>query len=197
MILYTIGHSVYETDRFISMLNTYGIRCIADVRSIPYSRRNPQFNRETLKTDLNLHDIAYHYLGGLIGGRVDENEMLFPDGTVNYDLVRASARFQQGIKRVLELASQSQSALMCSEKDPFNCHRFVLIGRALADKNVSAQHIIEPQRIQSQHDLENRLLEKYGLNSRQRGLFDPPASRKQRIQDAYVLRNRDIAYRKQ
>ena len=93
----TVGHSSLKINDFIAHIRARGVNRIADVRSTPYSRYAPQFNRETLAADLQLADIAYEYLGSSLGGRPRRPDVLFPGGTVDFDKVRELPAFQEGI----------------------------------------------------------------------------------------------------
>ena len=86
-------------------------------------------------------------------------------------------------------------SLMCAEKDPFNCHRFVLVSRALSKKNVVIEHILADKSTVSQSELEERLIDKYSKESQQLSLFEPKRSREELIDTAYKKRNKDIGYR--
>ncbi len=194
----TIGHSTNTIATYTALLTAYMIDSIIDVRSTPYSRFNPQFNRETLKTDLELEDITYLFLGDRLGARREEPEVYFPDGIVNFEKVRELTVFKEGIDQVVDMIRSSHKvALMCAEKEPFDCHRFVLIAPALTSRGVRIEHILSVEETVTQQSLEDRLIKKYNLDNLQASLFNPPKSRDARLQEAYVLRNRDIGYSKE
>lgn len=88
MIIYSIGYSDHLFDIFLELLNKYTIACIIDVRSAPYSKRTPQFNRELLKVDLKERDIEYVYLGDKVGGRYSDPKLLFDNKQVDFEKVR-------------------------------------------------------------------------------------------------------------
>jgi uncharacterized protein (DUF488 family) len=144
MKLYTIGHSNHTIDKLVGLLQANGITRLVDVRSSPYSRFNPQFNRETLEASLTERGIGYTFAGDALGGRPDdptcytENSQL-----VDYRCVMQQEWFQDGIKRLLELAVGELTAILCSEEDPARCHRHHLITRYLLDKHpeLNIQHI--------------------------------------------------------
>ncbi len=132
--LYTIGHSNHEAEQFVALLRQHGIELVVDVRSSPYSRYVPQANRETLARTLETAGIAYRWLGDRLGGK--------PDGAVaDYDEMRASPAFRQGIDRLVALADQQRLAVMCSEGDHRQCHRHKLITPALLDREAHVLHI--------------------------------------------------------
>ena len=97
--LFTIGHSTQAAERFIMLLNKHGITAVADVRSTPYSRMNPQYNREDLRTALNDAGISYVFLGKELGAR-SENKACYHDGKVQYGLLAQTDLFRHGVDRV-------------------------------------------------------------------------------------------------
>jgi len=145
MKLYTIGHSNHPISNFIKLLDENGVALLVDVRSAPYSRYNPQFNKEELKQKLDKHFIEYAYAGQYLGGRPQDptcykHNVLPNEGTdylheVNYPEVMKRQWFIQGIQRLLELTDQQTTTIMCSEEDPAQCHRHHLIAKYLLAKN--------------------------------------------------------------
>jgi uncharacterized protein (DUF488 family) len=132
--IFTVGHSNHEWDEFLALLRQHGIQVLVDVRSSPYSRYVPQANRETLSRALEAEEIAYRWMGDRLGGK--------PTGVVaDYDRLRTSSSFQEGITDLLSLAEQGHSAIMCSEGDHRKCHRYKLITPALQENEVRVLHI--------------------------------------------------------
>ena len=143
-MIYSIGHSGHSMEKFIGMLRTHGITCLADVRSVPYSKRIPQFNRELLKIDLKDAVIDYVYLGNKLGGRYSDPGLLFDNKQVDFEKVRETGLFIEGLDELIGLARGNAGVVfMCAEKDPFNCHRFALVSRALSLRGVEVRHIRE------------------------------------------------------
>ena len=189
----TVGHSNYSFDMFIKIIKSHQINCVMDIRSIPYSRRNPQFNRETLKTDLQLQEIGYRYMGDWLGARHTDPKVLLPDGKVDFSRVRELALFQEGIQQVVaEISKGLRISLLCAEKDPFDCHRFLLVSPALVRAGVTVSHIMAEGKMVSQDELEERLLKKYSKAGLQPGLFDGPKTRSELLEEAYALKNREM-----
>ena len=192
---FSIGHSNRSIDEFTGLLAVNGVTCVVDVRSAPYSRRHPQFNRESIRTGLQLAGIQNLYLGDSLGARHSKPSVLTPDGKVDFSRVRLMPAFQTGIGRVIRGIKKGLCiALMCAEKNPFDCHRFVLVSRELAACGVLVSHIISRELILTQLALEQQLLKKYGLHCYQPGLFQQPKQKDELLAQAYELRNRDIAY---
>ena len=195
-VCHTIGHSNHEPEHFIRLLQQHGITCVVDVRSAPYSRHNPQFNRDTIKTTLQSTGIAYVFLGDRLGARQTAPEFLYPDGRmVDFNKVRAYDAFQTGIARIIKGLHEGYSlALMCAEKDPFDCHRFVLVSYALSKKGIQVRHILADGETILNEDLEERLLATYKINFQQASLFEKPKARADALEECYDRRNRDIGY---
>jgi len=155
--LFTIGHSNHPFDRFLELLRLHHITTIADVRSNPYSRHNPQFNRETLKHSLQQAGIEYLFLGSLLGARSSDPSCC-RDGAVQFSLVARTKAFQQGLGQVRSAAAAKRLALMCAEKDPLQCHRAALICRNLRKEPFPVVHILADGSLETREELEGRLL---------------------------------------
>jgi len=190
--LYTVGHSIYEIDNFVSLLKKNEINTIVDVRSTPYSKFASQYNREDLKQYLRENKICYIFMGDLLGARYEDKDLLFDDGKVNFKKVQETLPFQTGISRLEKgIVKGYNISLMCSEKEAFDCHRFGLISEYI-DKNLNDIEIkhIYPDKILSQKDLESKLLKKYNKHIDYLGLNIDKIP----IEQAYLFRNQDIAY---
>src|SRR5262245_1344313 len=118
--LYTIGHSTHSCSQFLDLLVQHRISAICDVRSAPYSRLHPQFNRESLQRELARHHIAYVFLGEELGAR-SSDPSCYEAGKVQYDRLAATDAFRQGIERVKQGIQRYRVALMCAEQDPLAC----------------------------------------------------------------------------
>ncbi|MGH6928536.1 MAG: DUF488 family protein [Dongiaceae bacterium] len=150
-VVYTIGHSNHPIERFVELLRGAGITAVADVRSIPHSRRWPQFGRARLDRSLAEAGIAYVYLGAELGGRPGDSSLL-SDGKPDYGRMAATPAFAAGLDRVLDGAKRYRIALMCAEREPLECHRFLLVSPHLLQRGVAVRHIladgtIEPNEI--------------------------------------------------
>lgn len=188
LTVYTIGHSTHETDAFVELLRRHEINALADVRSSPYSRFNPQFNRETLQRDLEANGIAYVFLGKELGAR-SEDPGCYENGKVRFDRLARTPLFRNGIERVLEGAQRYRLAMMCAEKDPLECHRTILVARTLAERGARVRHILEDGALEAHDRALDRLLEQFKLD--QPDLF---RTREDSIVDAYRLQADRIAY---
>jgi len=193
--LKTIGHSNHQIETFLDILHHHKINCIIDLRSSPYSRHNPQFNRETLKTDLEINEIEYVYMGDRLGARHEDKKLLFDNGKVDFYKVKDLPSFIEGIENLINKTSTGTNiSLMCAEKDPFNCHRFVLVSRALAKQNIDVEHILSDKSTVLQSELEEKLLDKYTDKSPQMSLFEPVKSKTELLAFAYKKHNINIGY---
>lgn len=151
--LFTIGHSNHSLDKLIRLLEDNGIMLLVDVRTAPYSRYNPQFNRESLEGSLSARNIQYAYAGKYLGGRPSDptcyksRALPAQDADylheVDYPEVMRRPWFVQGIDRLLELADEQTTAIMCSEENPAECHRHHLIAQFLVAEHpeVEVRHI--------------------------------------------------------
>ncbi len=130
----TIGHSNHPIGHFIALLERAGIECVVDVRSVPWSRRFPQFGRDRLAAALTAAGIAYIHEGTGLGGKPPEG------GT--YDDVARRPAFVAALDRVVVGARERRLCLMCAEKEPLDCHRTVLVSRRLAERGVEVEHLL-------------------------------------------------------
>lgn len=141
--LFSIGHSNVPAERLIALLGQHGVAVVCDVRSKPYSRYNPQFNRETLAESLRQAGLRYHYFGDTLGGIPDDQALRTPDGArANYAAISVSQPFQQGIEQLIGLGARAGTAFMCGEADYHGCHRNHLITPALIEHGVAVWHIM-------------------------------------------------------
>jgi uncharacterized protein (DUF488 family) len=187
--LFTIGHSNIPAERFIALLRSAGVDAIAEVRSVPASRFCPWFSAKNLAPLLASAKIDYLSFGDELGGR-PRDPVLYCDGVADYEAMAQRPSFRAGLDRLLVQAGQRRLCLMCSERDPLDCHRCLLVARALAARGVSVGHIRHDGSIESHADIERRLLEVAGEDS---DLF--LTGQDQRLAAAYRRGARAIAYR--
>lgn len=139
--LWSIGHSVHPLERFLGLLGRHGIEAVADVRTTPFSRFNPQFNRRAFERGLGEAGIRYLFMGVELGGRPDGDEFYDDEGHVLYGRMAEGPLFESGLAGLLDEAGRSRVAMVCSEEDPAECHRFLLIARVLYGRGVEVAHI--------------------------------------------------------
>ena len=161
MSVFTIGHSTHALDSFVGLLRRHGVDELADVRSAPYSRFNPQFNRDSLANSLVPHGIEYVFLGRELGGRPDD-PACYENGRVRYDRVAATPVFQRALERIIHDSAGRSVALLCAEKEPLECHRTLLVAQALEARGVIAQHILADGGLETHAAAMDRLLVMHG-----------------------------------
>ena len=180
----TIGHSNHPLEAFIELLSRHCVTALADVRSAPYSRFNPHFNREPLAAALNARGIGYVYLGRELGGRSDDPDD-YEAGHIRYDRLARTERFKDGLDRIARGATEHRIALMCAEKEPLDCHRTLLVGRALDERGVKVAHILADGRIEPHARAMDRLLARCDLDP-EGDLFRRQQPREELIAEAIV-----------
>lgn len=186
--LFTIGHSDHDIDRFLALLREYRVDAVADVRSQPYSRHQPQFNRETLADALKTIEAKYVFLGRELGARRAEPEA-YDGGRARYDLIRHLPAFQEGLARIQRGVASNRIALLCAEKDPLTCHRTILVCRELRALPIEVLHIRDDGLYETTAALETRLLRLWRLQD-----ADLFTERTALIELAYEKQAERIAY---
>ncbi|WP_323444281.1 DUF488 domain-containing protein [Desulfitobacterium hafniense] len=197
--LYTVGHSLHSIEQFNKLLNSQAINCVIDVRSTPYSKYSPQFNTNELRKFLSINHKSYIFMGEEFGARRSEFSLYDIDGLLDFEKVIRSALFQAGVKRVKSgLNKGYKIAFMCTEKDPLDCHRSILVGRAFQDEEFEVLNIHEDGSVENQKSLEERLLDLYFPGRNQTSIFDileGGKSKEELVVEAYRLRNQEIGYK--
>jgi uncharacterized protein (DUF488 family) len=145
--IFTVGHGSRARDEFLALLQSAAIRCLVDVRAFPGSRRHPQFGREALQASLRQAGIEYVWEGEALGGRRRPRE-----GSPHVALRNASFRayadhmqtdvFRAGARRLLERAARETVAIMCAERLPWQCHRY-MISDYLVVAGAEVRHLID------------------------------------------------------
>ncbi|MEG4493858.1 DUF488 domain-containing protein [Microcoleus sp. D3_18_C4] len=202
MELFTIGHSNLSIEAFILLLQQHGITAVADVRSHPFSRYLPHFNKSEIKASLSSVGIQYVFLGKELGARPEDLSYYDTSGKALYDRIAATSLFSAGIQRLLKGAANYKISLMCAEKDPITCHRTILVCYNLKNFNLQINHILSDGNLESHQDLEARLLNKFNNGKKtnepiQLSLFElPPDVKTERVdlETAYYRHGWEIAY---
>jgi uncharacterized protein (DUF488 family) len=190
-ILYTIGHSNHTIDHFIALLNRHKINMVVDVRSVPYSRYCPQFNKNVVSAALQAVNIQYMFLGRELGARPDD-PACYEGGCVDFKWIAGRKEFKDGLQRLLTGIGKYYIALMCTEKEPLECHRTILICRNLKEHKLCIKHILEDGRIEDHHDTERRLVKMLKIEPT---LFEPEKMHSDLIEQAYDQQSQNISYR--
>jgi uncharacterized protein (DUF488 family) len=172
----TIGHSNHPLERFLGLLKAGGVTLLVDVRSMPYSRRFPQFGKERLASGLAHAGIDYLHEGAALGG-------LPREGGGSYDALAATPAFKDALGRLIERARDTTLCLVCAEKEPIDCHRTVLVSRRLAEQGVAIDHLLADGSMRPHRAVEDALLARNGGPD----LFE---DRRARLARAYLARER-------
>ena len=158
----TIGHSTHALEALVALLRQHDVTAVADVRSAPYSRFNPQFNREPFAEVLESAGIRYVFLGNELGGR-SEDPACYEDGHIRYERIAATESFKSSLARVVRGTAKHRIALMCAEKEPLDCHRTLLVARALEARGVEAAHVHADGALEPHRTAMDRLLDLQNL----------------------------------
>ncbi len=144
MVILTIGHGSQTIERFVDLLRHHRVEILVDTRSKPFSSRHPQFGQRVLATLLEEAGITYMFLGDKLGGRPGDSSLYNASGKPDYDKIADTDSYRQGIKALIELARGDEAvAIMCSESDYRECHRYKLIARSLTLEEVDVRHIVK------------------------------------------------------
>lgn len=194
--IYTIGYTAFEPQRLVEALGKYHIDCLVDVRSTPGSARLPQYSKPALQALMKGAGLRYrHY--PQFGARQEDPVWYTPEGYLDFERYTASEAFQSGVRQLKEgMRMGFRFALMCAEKDPMNCHRAIMVARGFERAGVPATHIrVDAQGgdwLETQHDLELRLMRHFGDDPDQLSLFE---TLEERIDRACRRQNAAIGYR--
>ncbi|SDF44508.1 Protein of unknown function, DUF488 [Mucilaginibacter pineti] len=163
-VLYTIGYGSRDFEKFLELLVRYEIKFLIDVRTSPYSKMNPPFNKENLDIKLKENKIKYVFMGDSLGGRPRDLSCYDEEGKVDYDVIKTRKFFLEGIDRLKTAYSKKiKVALMCSEGKPSDCHRSKLIGSFLHAEKIEIEHIDENGNLKDQATVINEVTK--GLNT--------------------------------
>ncbi|MCL5981123.1 MAG: DUF488 domain-containing protein [Firmicutes bacterium] len=202
-VVFTIGHSSHDIKYFVELLKKQGVTWLIDVRSSPYSRIAPQFNKDRLRLTLKDEEISYVHFEKEFVARQTKPSLLDRDGRVDFDKVRKTDEFKQGVQRLQKAVDLGYIvSLMCSEADPFECHRFSMISYQLVKEDLRVYHILRDGKLVDNNELEERLLKKYypkhDPNKPQFALNEEgemsSEDTKKLIDEAYKKRGKDMAF---
>ncbi len=204
--IYTIGHSNQSLDEFLEMLQTIGIQVVADVRSVPASKYTPQFNREHLQAELKQNGIVYLPFGEEFGAR--RTDSLDANGKVNFEKAVLTPAFLHGTERMMNgLQKGYKIALMCSEANPLECHRFAMVSRWFFQHGINVEHIVHDAEnntiLRSHKELQDEMVAEY-VRKKKIPQIQPPdmfgeneCTEEQQIALAYQQKNKEIGYKQQ
>jgi uncharacterized protein (DUF488 family) len=151
--VFTVGHSAHSFERFADLLKMHKIQVLVDIRSAPYSRFAPQFDREILQRALRECAVKYLFLGEELGGRPKNQAYYDAEGHALYSRMTSDPGFTTGIERLERGVAEFRIALMCGEEDPAHCHRRLLVARVLIESGHEILHIRGDGRLESEADV--------------------------------------------
>jgi len=184
----TIGHSTHSLETFVALLRRHGVTAVADVRSTPYSRFNPQFNKDALERGLRSNNMRYAALGHQLGGRSNDPSC-YRGGRVQYAQLARTESFRAGLERIIRGSREHRIALMCAEKEPLECHRTILVSRHLVERGVAVDHILADGTLECHEATMGRLMDIVGVPPQD--LF---RTREQLVEEALARQEQRIAY---
>lgn len=188
--LFTIGHSNIPIDRFVALLQQAEVTAVADVRSVPASRRFPWFSKSNLAKRLAGEGIDYTLMGDMLGGR-PRDARLYRNGVADYEAMASEPHYLEGLARLTAQAQCSRICLMCAEREPLECHRCLLVARSLAEGGFMIGHILHDGRVEPHAETDRRLL---ALTGEGCDLFTP--GQRERLAAAYRRQAHAVAYRR-
>ena len=197
--IYTLGHSNYPFSEFLKRLEQHHIDTVVDIRGTPYSKYNIQYNKETLAYTLKDKGYTYIYMGKEFAAQRENHSLYNEEGYADFEKVVEDADFLHGIERLKKGCEKGYKiVLLGAKQDPTECHRFVLVGRALVKYGFRVHHLLHDYSEASQEALEPYLVEKYYSPSLQLSL-DPLLGQvyhdEDYLNESYKKANRDIGYR--
>ncbi|QGU93996.1 DUF488 family protein [Clostridium bovifaecis] len=194
--LYTIGHSSHNLNYFLYLLRKFRVNSVVDIRSVPFSKYVPHFNKDKLKNFLSLNHIYYIYMAKEFGLIQEDISLFHPEGYLDFNKMAKTELFKRGIQRLkIGVDKGYKIAIMCAEKDPLDCHRSILISPALIKEGYSVTHILPDSKIETHKEFEDRLLNLYFPQTPQQNFFhliSQDNSKYKLLNMAYILRNKDI-----
>lgn len=196
-MLYTIGHTNHSHEEFLKLLKQHSITYLLDVRSTPYSQYTCQFNKDVISEALVANGIKYYYMGKFFGARPDDKSLYTSDNYLDFEKMRSSELFKKGLDNVMKgLDEGNNIVLMCTEKDPMDCHRAIMVSRGFALKGIEVNHILPDGKLQSQKELDERLLNLYYSDRNQISFLSNISEipEEDLLVEAYKKRNAEIGY---
>lgn len=187
--IYSIGHSDLPIENLLGLISNAKITAIADVRSSPYSRRFPWFGRHELKAALSGAGISYAFVGLELGGRPADQRLFDANGVADYSSMSKTSLFESGLERISNGMAKYRIAMLCSERDPLHCHRCLMVGRTLLQRDINTLHIHHNGHLESQLEAQGRLLMEERLDADD---FLRPIEG--RLNEAYDRRRKRVAF---
>lgn len=154
--VWTVGHSNHDLEAFVALVQRHQVAYLVDVRSYPYSRFAPHFNREELQAAMEARGIRYTFLGLALGGRPQREDQFDAEGHALYGKMALEPAFKEAIDQLLRGASGRRLALLCSCGQPRECHRRLLVGKVLCDRGAELRHILPDGHVLTERSVQLR-----------------------------------------
>ena len=190
--IHTVGHSNLSAESLVEMLKRRGITQVIDVRSTPYSRYVPHFNRDNIRATLERNSTSYTHMGDALGGRPQDDRLYDRDGRANYELMAQEKTFQDAIGQVEQMAEDGHTLLMCTEADPLRCHRTLLVSQELTSRGANIIHLMRDDQQESHEETMEKLLAVWKLLRN----GNAEMTRRQIIEEAVRNQAAEVAYRR-
>jgi uncharacterized protein (DUF488 family) len=154
--VWTVGHSNHDVETFLALVQCHQVAHLVDVRSHPYSRYAPHFNRDELQATIEACSIRYAFLGSALGGRPRREDQIDAEGHALYGRMATESTFSEAVDGILRGASEHRIALLCSCGQPHECHRRLLVGKVLCDRGAELRHILPDGDVMTERAVELR-----------------------------------------
>ena len=189
--IYTIGYTAFELDGFIRILKNYGINSLIDVRSYPVaSEFYKTYSRNFLEPLLKTHNIIYRNYAKEFGARQENRKFYMPEGCLDFEKFSQSSMFLDGVEKIKKgIGLNYKFVLMCAEKDPINCHRAIMVARAMNKMGFKINHIHADGNIETQEKFDQRLLDSYRI---QPSFLQ---TRDEQLYEVYRKKNKEIGFK--
>lgn len=189
----TIGYGNMQLDEFINLLLVTRVNYLVDIRTTPFSKYKPAFNKQNLQEALLKKGITYLWLGDSLGGRPSDDSCYFENGTVDYVKTSQTEAFKAGMEKLLDLRIPYNVAIMCTEKEPSECHRFLMVSRVLSEKGYDVTHVLGIKKYVLQKELEKKIMNiHYGENIQMTFFSDDDDI----LSNSYLKQSEKFAYRR-
>ena len=193
--IYTIGYTSFLINDFIDTLIRNNITCVIDVRSTPFSQHYSDYNKDTLEISLKNRGILYRNYAHEFGARQENRIFYSNEGYLDFSKFISSEQFLEGVNKVTKGIKKGYAfALMCAEKDPINCHRSIMLGKGFKECGFTVEHIKADGKIETQGEIEKRLLDMYFKDRQQLSLFSTASDEDVLISEGYLKRNKEIGF---
>lgn len=193
--IFTIGHSTHPIEYLIDLFKKHGVNCVIDVRTVASSSYNPQYNQYPMQLKLKEAGIQYLHFAEEFGARRLDPDLWDEDGKVSFEKVRSTWAFKHGVERLWQgIQKGFLPALLCSEAEPLECHRFSMICPALIEDGFEVLHILKDGALMSNAELEKVMLEQLDDKLPKEDIFNPEIPAEVKLAEAYKIISKQVSY---